>query len=69
MLSENIKKYRKKFGMSQQDLSYKAGISYCTVTKIEQGNALSPRLDTLIKIADIFNVSLDELVGREVKKQ
>ena len=67
MLKENIKKYRTKLGMSQQDLAVKAGLSYNAITKLEQGAAIYPRLDTLIKLSDIFKISIDELVGRKSK--
>jgi len=67
MLKDNIKKLRLQKGWSQQDLAVKAGISYNAVTKLEQGAAIYPRLDTLLKLADIFNISIDELVGRKPK--
>lgn len=67
MLKDNIKKYRTKLGMSQQDLAVKAGLSYNAITKLEQGAATYPRLDTLIKLADVFKISIDELVGRKRK--
>ncbi|MBU4251637.1 MAG: helix-turn-helix transcriptional regulator [Candidatus Omnitrophica bacterium] len=55
---------RKKAGWSQQKLAEKAGLSYNTITKIEQGVAIMPTIQTMIKIADAFTISLDELVGR-----
>ena len=39
MLSKKIKELRKKSGWSQQKLAEKAGVSYNTITKIEQGAA------------------------------
>jgi transcriptional regulator with XRE-family HTH domain len=67
MLKDNIKKYRLKFGWSQQDLAVKAGLSYNAVTKLEQGAAIYPRLDTLLKLADVFKISIDDLVGKKIK--
>jgi len=64
MLAKKIKELRKKSGWSQQKLAEKAGVSYNTVTKIEQGVATMPTIQTMIKIADAFGISLDELVGR-----
>ena len=64
MLAKRIKELRKKSGWSQQKLAEKAGVSYNTVTKIEQGAATMPTIQTMIKIADAFGISLDELVGR-----
>ena len=63
MIAENVKKYRKKLGLSQDALARKADITYSSLLKIENGN--DPRVSSLIKIADALNVSLDELVGRK----
>jgi len=64
MLAKRIKELRKKSDWSQQKLAEKAGVSYNTITKIEQGAATMPTIQTIIKIADAFGISLDELVGR-----
>lgn len=69
MLDKRIKSYRKKHNWSQQKLAEKAGLSYNTITKIEQGAAKEPTIQTMIKIADAFGITLDELVGRERGKQ
>ena len=65
MLAKRIKKYREKNHWSQQKLAEKTGLAYTTITKIEQGVAKNPRLETLIKIADSFKITIDELVGRK----
>jgi len=65
MLTKRLKELRKKAGWSQQKLAEKAGLSYNTITKIEQGSATMPTIQTMIKIADAFQISLDELVGRK----
>lgn len=64
MLSKRLKEFRRKAGWSQQKLAERAGLSYNAVTKIEQGAAKKPTIQTMIKIADAFGVSIDELVGR-----
>jgi len=63
-LSDQIKNFRKQKGWSQQKLAEKTGLSFNAITKIEQGLAKHPTLKTLIKLSDVFGVSLDELVGR-----
>jgi transcriptional regulator with XRE-family HTH domain len=56
---------RKQVGkMTQQQLAEKLGVERGAVANYESKNKL-PHLETLIKIADLFNVSLDFLVGRE----
>jgi transcriptional regulator with XRE-family HTH domain len=61
-LSKTLKKLRQKKGWTQQTLATKAGLSYNAITKIEQGHAIRCRITTLTKIADAFDVSLDDLV-------
>ena len=65
MIARRLKELRKKSRWSQQKLADKAGVSYNTITKIEQGAATMPTIQTMIKIADAFGISLDALVGRK----
>ena len=65
MIAKRLKELRKKAGWSQQKLAEEAGLSYNTITKIEQGAAIKPTIQTMIKIADAFRISIDELVGRK----
>ena len=65
MLSKRVKEYRKQKGLTQQKLAEKTGLSFNTITKIEQGIGDSPTLKTLVKLADTLGVSIDELVGRK----
>jgi len=65
MLEQRIKQLRKKIGWSQQKLAEKAGLSYTVKTKIEQGVAKRPSIQTMVKLADAFRISLDELVDRK----
>ena len=64
MLSTNIKKLRKKHHLSQEQLAKKADITYSTLIKIESGNNKNPTLDTLTKLANVFKIKIDELVGK-----
>lgn len=65
MLAKKVKALRKKKGWSQQQLAQEAGLSFNAITKIEQGKAKHPTLKTLIKLSDVFGVSIDKLVGRK----
>lgn len=59
-----LKSYRLKSGMTKAEFSRKLGIdSYSTYNNYEVGSS-EPKIDMLIKIADLLNVSLDNLVGR-----
>ena len=62
-LSENIYRFRTEQNMSQLDLADALEVSRQSVSKWETGTAV-PELDKLIKMSDLFDVSLDVLVGR-----
>ena len=64
-LSENIKKYRKKIGMTQKMLSVQSGLSYSMVSKLESGEQSNPSYETLKKISKVLNVSPAELLENE----
>ena len=61
-ISENIKKYRAKLGISQDRLSKLADVTYNTIIKIESGANINPTIDTLKKIAKALNVGVDDLI-------
>lgn len=65
-IGENIRKIRKSKGLSITQLSEKTGYAIQHISAIEH-NKYSPRLVTAIDFADVFEVSLDELVGRDFK--
>jgi len=62
IIAENIKKYRNKMGISQDKLSKLAGVTLHTITKIELGATPDPRINTVKRIADALNVSVDNLL-------
>jgi len=61
-IGKNIKKYRKKLGISQDVLSKRADLAYHTIAKIEAGSTLDPRIETVKKIADALGVTIDGLM-------
>lgn len=60
---KNLKKLREKKGLSQDRLAKLADVANNTIIKIEQGENINPRLDTLRKIAKALEVSVDELIS------
>jgi len=60
-IAKNIKKIRKKRGISQDKLSKLAEVAYNTIIKIESGAIQNPTIETVQKIAKALNISLDEL--------
>ena len=65
MYLKNLIMLRKQKGWSQERLAQEAGISYNTLIKVERNGIKNPKIETVIKLADALEVSLDELVGRE----
>ncbi len=59
-LGNNIKKQRKKMGLTQQELADKAGISLNFMGKIEVAFS-KPALDTLIILAEKPDTTVSEL--------
>lgn len=62
MIGQNVRKLRKKKGFSQEKLARRADISLNALTKIESGFAKKPTIQTVVKLANALEVSLDELV-------
>lgn len=65
-INENIKFLRKKEGLTQEQFSQKIGIKRSLVGAYEEGRA-EPGYDNLIKMANLFKVSLDHLVQHDFK--
>lgn len=62
MLSDNIKNYRKKSNMSQDELAEKLGVSRQSISLWETGQT-QPTIDNIIALVKIFNISSDMLLG------
>ena len=67
-LGERIFQLRTEKNMSQGDLADKLDVSRQSVSKWENNTAV-PDLDKLIKLCDVFEISLDEITGRKVQKE
>ena len=63
-LEEQIKHYRKQAGLSQEKMAEKIGVSRQAITKWENGTG-TPDIANLMAIADLFQISLDELLSNE----
>ncbi len=63
-LAENLMYYRKKKGLSQEKIAEYLEISRQAVTKWE-ANTSKPNSDNLIKLAQLFGVDVDTLLGNK----
>ena len=62
-IGKNIKKLRRQNAVKQDVLASSLHMRRQTISSYERGMTL-PSIFTLIRIADFFNVTLDELTGR-----
>ena len=67
-LIKNIKFLRKKKGFTQETFALALGINRPSVGAYEEGRA-DPRLTTLSKMAELFEVSVDELINQDLTKE
>lgn len=65
ILSRNIRLFRKERNLSQNQLASLLWIDRTSVSSYEHGKRV-PDIFMLCRIADIFGVSLDVLLGREL---
>lgn len=61
---EAIKYQRELKGVSQLKLSNLIGISSQNINRWESGKVI-PNIDFCVKLADFYEISLDELIGRD----
>ena len=64
-LNEKIYEYRKLNRWSQEELADKLEVSRQTISKWEVGKNI-PELEKLIKLAELFDISVDELVKENI---
>lgn len=63
-IANNLVKLRKQFGLSQEELAEKIGVSRQAVSKWERSES-SPDTDNLIALSKIYNITIDEMINSE----
>lgn len=66
MINEKLVQFRKKKGLSQQEVADYLNITRQTVSNWECGQG-SPSLDKAKELCSLYNVSLDDLVGNDIE--
>lgn len=61
-IGTNISRYRKQQDLTQKELAERAGIDLFTLSKIETGTTPNPTIETMKRIADALNMSVDHLM-------
>lgn len=64
LIGENIRKYRIERNITQKELAERVYVTAQAVSRWEN-NEVEPSINTIIMLAEIFEVSVDELCGKE----
>lgn len=67
MLGDRLSELRRDFGYTQEDLSLLLKINRSSISNYEQG-INEPSLSTIVKLANLYNVSTDYLLCRTKEK-
>lgn len=59
-MKNNIKLFRKQFGLTQEDIATKTGVTRQTMNAIEN-NKYNPTLELAMRLAIIFNTSVEQI--------
>mgnify|MGYP000653916842 FL=1 len=68
MFGENLKTLRKQKGFSQEELATRLHVVRQTISKWEK-NLSVPDADTLIRLAEVLEVSVSELLGAKIENE
>ena len=64
MFSENVRKYRKACGLSQEEFAARLSVVRQTVSKWEKGLSV-PDVELLLRIAQVLHVSINDLLSQK----
>lgn len=67
-MDNNLKKLRKSKGITQIALQMATGIEQALISKFENGERVPPT-ETLMQLADFYNVSIDYILCRTENPQ
>ena len=68
VFTENLNTLRKAKGLSQEELAIRLNVVRQTISKWEKGLSV-PDADLLIRIAEIFEVSVSDLLGTRIENE
>lgn len=67
-VGERIQMHRKQSGMSQEELGQKLHVSRQTISLWEKDQTV-PTLDNLVRLREVFNITVDDILGFEEKQR
>lgn len=67
-LGDRLRRARDRKGLKQKEVNERTGISDKSLSRYEN-NASEPDAESLVKLSNLYEVSLDWLLGKEIKKR
>lgn len=64
---KELKAHRESRGISQSELAKHIGINQSTISLWED-NKRTPTIENCVLLADFYEITLDDLIGRNMKK-
>ena len=64
---KELKAHREKRNITQSELAQKTGIHQSTISLWED-NRRTPTIENCVVLADFYEITVDELIGRDIKK-
>ena len=68
MIGENIRSYRKKNGLTQEEFAERLGVTYQSVSGWENG-ATYPDLELIPSISELLGITVDGLLGMPMRER
>lgn len=65
-LGENVRGFRTRAGMTQDQLARDSGLSRATISRLEKGHVTRLKSDALARVADALGVTVDDLVTTRI---
>lgn len=65
-IENKLQNFRELHDLKQQDVAEALGVSRSTYANYESGRR-APDIDTLMRLADLYGITLDELTGHQAK--
>ena len=60
---KDLRKWRERKGFSQKEVAISLGVAPPQISKWESGTT-EPTLENLIKLSELYEITLDEIIGR-----
>lgn len=65
-LTARLRKYRDRYGYTQQEIADHLGVGKSTYTQYEIGSRRIP-VDMLVRVAALYHISMDEMLGNSTR--